>query len=165
MIYFFLEWDKERNLFQDYINSLRKEIRVLLQEQTDTKSQISIINELTENVTDLNVDLQNHILIKQRSEMSINNLEHNCQLLDTEQNLQQEYLQLLKKDNEKLQLKLELNTYKLEIKRLYSHFNINIDSIEQLIPTLEDRLLQTSSISSTSELNNEYEQLEKILQI
>ncbi|CAF4684246.1 unnamed protein product, partial [Rotaria sp. Silwood2] len=51
---------------------------------TDTKSQISIINELTENVTDLNVDLQNHILIKQRSEMSINNLEHNCQLLDTE---------------------------------------------------------------------------------
>ncbi|CAF4615991.1 unnamed protein product [Rotaria sp. Silwood2] len=86
-------------------------------------------------------------------------------LIEKEQNLQQEYLQLLKKDNEKLQLKLELNTYKLEIKRLYSHFNINIDSIEQLIPTLEDRLLQTSSISSTSELNNEYEQLEKILQI
>ncbi|CAF4684262.1 unnamed protein product [Rotaria sp. Silwood2] len=86
-------------------------------------------------------------------------------LIEKEQNLQQEYLQLLKKYNEKLQLKLELNTYKLEIKRLYSHFNINIDSIEQLIPTLEDRLLQTSSISSTSELNNEYEQLEKILQI
>ncbi|CAF4521779.1 unnamed protein product [Rotaria sp. Silwood2] len=67
--------------------------------------------------------------------------------------------------NEKLQLELELNTYKLEIKRLYSHFNINIDSIEQLIPTLEDRLLQTSSISSTSQLNNEYEQLQQILKI
>ncbi|CAF4799658.1 unnamed protein product, partial [Rotaria sp. Silwood2] len=75
---FFLEWDKERNLFQDYINSLRKEI------QTDTKSQICIINELKENVADLNVDLQNHILMKRRLEMSINNIENNSQLLDTE---------------------------------------------------------------------------------
>ncbi|CAF3954207.1 unnamed protein product [Rotaria sp. Silwood1] len=122
----------------DYINSLRKEIRVLLQErldyqaqthindhqveidllrkaleenfffeqlqikyelikrnninlirkisnlETDTKSRICIINELKENVADLNVDLQNHILMKQRLEMSINNLENNYQLLDTE---------------------------------------------------------------------------------
>ncbi|CAF2987112.1 unnamed protein product [Rotaria sp. Silwood2] len=67
--------------------------------------------------------------------------------------------------NEKLQLELELNTYKLEIKRLYSCFNINIDSIKQLMPILEDRLLQTSSISSTSQLNNEYEQLQQILKI
>ena len=29
----FIEWDKERSLFQDYINSLRTEIRVLLQER------------------------------------------------------------------------------------------------------------------------------------
>ncbi|CAF5016121.1 unnamed protein product, partial [Rotaria sp. Silwood1] len=80
----------------------------------------------------------------------------------TLEKLQQEYSQLLKiKDNEKFQLELELNNYKSEIKRLYSHFNINIDSIEQLIPILEDRLLQTSPISSTSEFNNEYEQLRK----
>ncbi|CAF3076710.1 unnamed protein product [Rotaria sp. Silwood2] len=46
------------------------------------------------------------------------------------------------KDDEKIKLELELNTYKLKIKRLYSHFNINIDSIEQLRPILEDRLLQ-----------------------
>ncbi|CAF4970011.1 unnamed protein product [Rotaria sp. Silwood1] len=338
----FIEWDKERNLFQDYINSLRKEIRVLLQErldyqtqthtefkhtndhqikidllqksleeknfiieqlqieyelmkekninlsrkisylESDTKSQINIIDELKQNLTDLTVDLQNHILIKRRLEMSINNLENNCQLLDIErikltndvkdnqhnkqdlekllqkanvriaeqgstiemlrsenvqvrsqlstiqrrmfqekqqimdylrqieddliekerlkqhelllrqdyeqlqlinkqdqydiqqlknsiyqdqqtlEKLQQEYSQLLKiKDNEKFQLELELNNYKSEIKRLYSHFNINIDSIEQLIPILEDRLLQTSPISSTSEFNNEYEQLRK----
>ena len=35
----FLEWDKERNLFQDYINSLRKEIRVLLQERLEHQTQ------------------------------------------------------------------------------------------------------------------------------
>ncbi|CAF1389103.1 unnamed protein product, partial [Rotaria sordida] len=319
----FLEWDKERNLFQDYINSLRKEIRVLLQErldyqtqtsieykhindhqmkidllqksleeknfvieqlqieyelmkdkninlsrkisflESDTKSHINIIDELKQNLTDLTVDLQNHILIKRRLEISINNLESNCQLLDAErikltndikenqhnkqdlekllqkanvqiaeqgstiemlrsenvqvrsqlstiqrrmfqekqqimdylrqieedliekerikqrelllrqdyeqlqlinkqdqydiqqlknsiydyqqilENLQQENLQLIKiKDDENIQLELELNTYKSEIKRLYSHFNINVDSIEQLIPILDDRLSQ-----------------------
>ncbi|CAF3512479.1 unnamed protein product [Rotaria sordida] len=321
----FLEWDKERNLFQDYINSLRKEIRVLLQErldyqtqtsieykhindhqmkidllqksleeknfvieqlqieyelmkdkninlsrkisflESDAKSHINIIDELKQNLTDLTVDLQNHILIKRRLEISINNLESNCQLLDAErikltndikenqhnkqdlekllqkanvqiaeqgstiemlrsenvqvrsqlstiqrrmfqekqqimdylrqieedliekerikqrelllrqdyeqlqlinkqdqydiqqlknsiyeyqqilENLQQENLQLIKiKDDEKIQLELELNTYKSEIKRLYSHFNINVDSIEQLIPILDDRLSQVS---------------------
>ncbi|CAF3441875.1 unnamed protein product, partial [Rotaria sp. Silwood2] len=71
---------------------------------TDTKSQISIINELTENVTDLNVDLQNHILIKQRSEMSINNLEHNCQLLDTERST----IEMLR--SEKVQVCSQLST-------------------------------------------------------
>jgi chromosome segregation ATPase len=136
----FLEWDKERNLFQDYINSLRKEIRVLLQErlehqtqskdkndeqmkidllqksleeknfvfeqlqteyeltkdkntnlirkmshlQTDAKSQTGIIDELKQKLTDLNVDLQNHLLVKRRLETSIINLENDCKILDTE---------------------------------------------------------------------------------
>lgn len=137
----FLEWDKERHLFQDYINSLRKEIRVLLQErleyqqndpkqlneeqikldllqksleeknfiieqlqteyeltkeknnkliqkislaQCDTKSYMGIIDELKQKITDLTIDLQNHNLVKRRLEMSIDNLENDCKMLDTE---------------------------------------------------------------------------------
>jgi chromosome segregation ATPase len=141
----FLEWDRERILFQDYINSLRKEIRVLLQErleyqqkqihpestninddqmkidllqksleeknyiieqlqtdyelikekntnlirkislvQCDTKSYIGIIEELKQNLADLNIDLQNHVLVKRRLEMSINNLENDCKIIDAE---------------------------------------------------------------------------------
>ncbi len=140
----FLEWDKERNLFQDYINSLRKEIRVLLQErleyqqkipneskhinddqmkidllqksleeknfvikqlqseyeiikekntnlirkislaQCDTKSYIDINDELKEKIADLTIDLQNHVLVKQRLEISINNLEKDCKIIDAE---------------------------------------------------------------------------------
>ncbi|CAF4757662.1 unnamed protein product [Rotaria sp. Silwood2] len=71
-----------------------------------------------------------------------NSINEDQQILEK---LQQEYSELLQiKDDEKIQLELELNTYKSEIKRLYSHFNINIDSIEQLIPILEHRLLQVS---------------------
>ncbi|CAF4143851.1 unnamed protein product, partial [Rotaria sordida] len=40
----FSEWDKERNLFQDYINSPRIEIRVLLQERSEYQKQIETIN-------------------------------------------------------------------------------------------------------------------------
>jgi chromosome segregation ATPase len=140
----FLEWDKERNLFQDYINSLRKEIRVLLQErleyqqnlhhefkhinddqmkidllqksleeknfvleqfqteyelikekntnlirkislvQCDTKSYIGIIDELKQKITDLTIDLQNHVVVKRRLEISINNLENDCKIIDAE---------------------------------------------------------------------------------
>ncbi|CAF3166548.1 unnamed protein product [Rotaria sp. Silwood2] len=88
-----------------------------------------------------------------------NSINEDQQILEK---LQQEYSELLQiKDDEKIQLELELNTYKSEIKRLYSHFNINIDSIEQLIPILEHRLLQVPPISSTSEFNNEYDQLQK----
>ncbi|CAF2987094.1 unnamed protein product [Rotaria sp. Silwood2] len=64
-----------------YIESSSREDQDI---KTDTKSQICIINELKENVADLNVDLQNHILMKRRLEMSINNIENNSQLLDTE---------------------------------------------------------------------------------
>ena len=137
----FLEWDKERHLFQDYINSLRKEIRVLLQErqeyqqndpkqtneeqmkldllqksleeknfiieqlqdeyeltkeknnkliqkislaQCDTKSYLGIIDELKQKIADLTIDLQNHVLVKRRLEMSIDNLENDCKMIDTE---------------------------------------------------------------------------------
>ncbi|UJR13672.1 hypothetical protein I4U23_000684, partial [Adineta vaga] len=136
----FLDWDKERNLYQDYISSLRKEIRVLLQEraeyrtqkasftddqmkidllqkslheknfvieqlqtdseslkekntnlirkistlESDTKSSINIIDELKQKITDLTIDLQNHILIKRRLDISIHNLESDCKIIDTE---------------------------------------------------------------------------------
>jgi len=141
----FLEWDKERNLLQDYINSLRKEIRVLLQErveyqqrnnskelksindeqmkidllqksleeknfvveqlqneyeltkeknlnlnkkissiQSDTKSYINTIDELKQKLADLTIDLQNQILVKRRLDMSIENLENDCKILDNE---------------------------------------------------------------------------------
>lgn len=134
----FIEWDKERNLFQNYINSLRKEIRVLLQErleyqqklphdyqikinllqksleeknliieqlqtdydsfkdknnnltrkysliQQDNKSYITIIDQLKNKLSDLTIDLQNHILIKRRLDISIHNLENDCQIIDNE---------------------------------------------------------------------------------
>ena len=136
----FLEWDRERSLFQDYINSLRKEIHVLLQERLDSqtttseddaaatkidllhnaleeknavieqfqaeydllkeknghltrqislldddgKSHLSHIDELKQKLSDLSVDLQNHLLIKRRLELSITNLENDCKLIDAE---------------------------------------------------------------------------------
>jgi len=140
----FLEWDKERNLFQDYINSLRKEIRVLLQErleyqqkmsneskyihddqmkidllqksleeknfvleqlqtdydlikekntnlirkisviQCDIKSYLNVIDELKQKIADLTIDLQNHVIVKRRLEISINNLENDCKIIDAE---------------------------------------------------------------------------------
>ncbi|CAM4785325.1 unnamed protein product [Rotaria magnacalcarata] len=319
----FLEWDKERNLFQDYISSLRKEIRVLLQErldyqtqykhisddqtkidllqksleeknnaieqlqnehelikaknnsllrkislvESDNESYVHVIDELKQNLADLTVDLQNQIFIKRRLEISVNNLESNCQLIDVErikltndikesqhnkqqletllqkanvqvaeqgstiemlrsenvqvrsqlstmqrrmfqekqqimdylrqiendliekerikqresllredyeklkisiyhdqqklEHLQKEYSQLLKiKDDEKLHLELQLNNYKSGIERLYSHFNLNIDSIDQIIPILEDRYqsVQTSQnpYPAISEIDDEY---------
>lgn len=151
----FTEWDKERSLFQDYINSLRTEIRVLLQERADyqkqietinsnlsehkrlnlnqnhvdqkrfdllqksleeknlvleqiqkeyeilkeknnhltrkvsnqrcdAKSQAGVIEELKQKIAELTVDVQNHILVKRRLEVSILNLESDCKLLDAE---------------------------------------------------------------------------------
>ncbi|CAF5229759.1 unnamed protein product, partial [Rotaria magnacalcarata] len=69
--------------------------------------------------------------------------------------------QLLKiKDDEKLHLELQLNNYKSGIERLYSHFNLNIDSIDQVIPILEDRYqsVQTSQnpYPAISEIDDEY---------
>ncbi|UJR33572.1 hypothetical protein I4U23_021010 [Adineta vaga] len=151
----FVEWDKERSLFQDYINSLRTEIRVLLQERSeyqkqmetvnnnlsehkrlnlthmnndqsklellqksleeknfvleqlqkeyenmkekntnltrkisvlrcDGKSQLGVIDELKEKIAELTVDIQNHILVKRRLEVSMMNLESDCKLIDAE---------------------------------------------------------------------------------
>lgn len=180
----FLEWDKERNLFQDYVNSLRKEIRVLLQErldnqtqnptqynhvnddhnkvdlllksleeknfvieqlqtdyelvkekntnslrkisllESDNKTYLNIIDELKQNLSDLTVDLQNQILIKRRLEISINNLESNCQLIDVEriklindikenQHSKQELETLLQKSNVTIAEQGNLFNYKI----------------------------------------------------
>ena len=151
----FVEWDKERSLFQDYINSLRTEIRVLLQERAeyqkqmetinnnfsehrrlnltqtssdqtkidllqksleeknytlenlqkeyetmkekniyltrkisvlrcDTKSQAGVIDELKQKITELTVDIQNHIAVKRRLEVSMMTLDNDCKMIDAE---------------------------------------------------------------------------------
>jgi prefoldin subunit 5 len=172
----FIEWDKERNLFQDYINSLRTEIRILLQEradyqkqmetinnnlsehkrfnitQTNTdqtkldllqksleeknlvieqlqkeyeiikeknsnlsrkisnlrcdgKAQTGVIDELKQKIAELTVDIQNHILIKRRLEISMMNLENDCKIIDAERlrlNNDIKNTQLSKQDLEKL---------------------------------------------------------------
>jgi chromosome segregation ATPase len=70
--------------------------------------------------------------------------------------LEQERLQLLKTieniDENKMQLESELDTYKSATKRLYTHFKIpfdSIQSIDQLIPMLDDRY-RTEQISHVS---------------
>lgn len=73
----------------------------------------------------------------------------NSQILEDKKKLDQleeERLQLFKTiqsmDNNKLQLETELNSYKSATKRLYTHFKVpfdSIQSIDQLIPMLEDR--------------------------
>jgi len=172
----FTEWDKERNLFQDYINSLRTEIRVLLQERSeyqkqmetinknlgehkrlnltqinidqnkfdllqksleeknlvleqlqkeyeslkekntnltrkisnlrcDAKAQTGVIDELKQKIAELTVDIQNHVLIKRRLEISLMNLESDCKILDAERirlNNDIKDTQLSKQDLEKL---------------------------------------------------------------
>jgi prefoldin subunit 5 len=172
----FIEWDKERNLFQDYINSLRTEIRVLLQERSeyqqqmetinnnlsehkrlnitqintdqtklellqksleeknlvleqlqkeyeiikekntnltrkisnlrcDSKAQTGVIDELKQKIAELTVDIQNHILVKRRLEISMMNLESDCQIIDAERirlNNDIKDVQLSKQELEKL---------------------------------------------------------------
>jgi prefoldin subunit 5 len=172
----FLEWDKERSLFQDYINSLRTEIRVLLQERLDYqkqmetinnnlsehkrvnvthinndqtkfdllqksleeknlvleqiqkeyeimkekntnltrkisnlrcdgKSQTGVIDELKQKIAELTVDIQNHILVKRRLEISMMNLESDCKIIDAERlrlNNDIKDTQVSKQDLEKL---------------------------------------------------------------
>jgi hypothetical protein len=172
----FVEWDKERSLFQDYINSLRTEIRVLLQERLeyqkqmetinnnlsqhkrlnitqintdetklhllqksleeknlvieqlqkeyeimkeknsnltrkisnlrcDGKAQTGVIDELKQKIAELTVDIQNHILIKRRLEISMMNLENDCKIIDAERlrlNNDIKDKQLTKQDLEKL---------------------------------------------------------------
>ena len=172
----FVEWDKERHLFQDYINSLRTEIRVLLEERADyqkqmemissnlsehqrlnvdqtnhdesklsllqksleekntvleqlqkeyetvreknsnlarkvsvlrcdSKAQTGVIDELKQKIAELTVDIQNHILVKRRLEVSMLNLESDCKLIDVERvrlSSDMKNVQLSKQDLEKL---------------------------------------------------------------
>ena len=73
--------------------------------------------------------------------------------------LQQQCSQLLKtiqtKDDNQIQLELELDKHTSAAKRLYSHFKIPFDSIQtidQLIPILEDQY-RTEHISKVNILN------------
>ncbi|CAF0830686.1 unnamed protein product [Adineta ricciae] len=182
----FLEWDKERNLYQDYINSLRKEIRVLLQEraeyqtqkrsddqtkidllqksleeknlvieqlqtdsellkerntnfirkisslESDTKSNLNLIDELKQKITDLTIDLQNHILIKRRLDISINNLESDCKIIDTER---------IKLTNE-----MKENQHnKQELEKLLQKANVQIAELGSTIEMLRSENVQVRS--------------------
>ncbi|CAF5028174.1 unnamed protein product, partial [Rotaria sp. Silwood1] len=108
-----------------------------------------------------------------RQEIDQLNVQINQQKQKLDQ-LEQERLQLFKTiqnmDDNKVQLEVELNSYKSATKRLYTYFKIpfdSIQSIDQLIPMLEDRY-RTEQISqarihhiplvkSTSDVNHEQE--------
>ena len=235
----FLEWDKERHLFQDYINSLRKEIRVLLQErleyqqqnvdqtrqptdeqmkidllqksleeknfiieqlqneyertkeknnnlikklsltQCDSQSYIGIIDELKQKLADLTIDLQNHVLVKRRLEMSITNLENDCKMIDTErirltndikqnQHQQQDLEKVLQKANvqiaeqgstiemlrsENVQVRSQLSTIQ---RRMFQEKQQILDYLRQI----ENDLIEKEQIKlRESSLRQDYEQL------
>ena len=59
-------------------------IRKISLAQCDTKSYIGINDELKQKISDLTIDLQNHVLVKRRLEISINNLEKDCKIIDAE---------------------------------------------------------------------------------
>ncbi|CAF5223218.1 unnamed protein product, partial [Rotaria magnacalcarata] len=50
----------------------------------DAKSQSGVIDELKQKITELTVDLQNHIIVKRRLEISMMNLENDCKIIDAE---------------------------------------------------------------------------------
>ncbi|CAF3634115.1 unnamed protein product, partial [Rotaria sordida] len=210
----FSEWDKERNLFQDYINSLRTEIRVLLQERSeyqkqietinnnlgehkrlnvtqinidqtkldllkksleeknlvleqlqkeyeiikekninltrkvsvlrcDAKAQTGVIDELKQKIAELTVDIQNHIIVKRRLEISMMNLESDCKMIDTDRirlTNDIKVVQLSKQDLEKLlqQANVQIAEQGSTIEMLRSD-NIQIRS---QLSTTQRRMLQ-----------------------
>ncbi|CAF0930534.1 unnamed protein product [Didymodactylos carnosus] len=188
---FIAEWDKERNLFQDYINSLRTEIRVLLQEREEYQTNI---RQLKENLSDRkrlisNTTQNTEVEVQHISE--INSLESKITLLQKaleEKNavlelLQTEY-EMLKEKNVQLQRKISLYRSDMksqvgvidELKQKITELCVNLQnmiivkkrhelSIEQLEQEIrqvdEEKQKLTHHVSSTS--NEKYE-LEKKLQ-
>ncbi|CAF3726526.1 unnamed protein product [Rotaria magnacalcarata] len=205
----FLEWDKERNLFQDYINSLRTEIRVLLQERSeyqknietinnnlsqhkhvnltqinidqtklellkksleeknlvleqlqkeyetvkeknsnlarkisvlrcDAKSQSGVIDELKQKITELTVDLQNHIIVKRRLEISMMNLENDCKIIDAER---------IRLTNDVKDTKLS----KQDLEKLLQQANVQIAEQGSTIEMLRSDNIQVRSQLSTTQ--------------
>ena len=96
----FTEWDKERSLFQDYINSLRTEIRVLLQERSDYQKQMETINSNLSEHKRLNLS-QNHVDQK-RFDLLQKSLEEKNLVLEQ---IQKEY-EILKEKNNNLTRKV-----------------------------------------------------------
>ncbi|CAF3671069.1 unnamed protein product [Adineta steineri] len=204
----FLEWDKERNLFQDYINSLRTEIRVLLQERSeyqtqieainnnlsehkrvnltqfntdqskfdllqksleeknlvleqlqkeyenikekntnltrkisvlrcDAKSHTGVIDELKQKIAELTVDIQNHILVKRRLEVSMMNLESDFKIMDSER--------LRLNDDVK-----DVRTNKHDLEKLLQQANVQIAEQGSTIEMLRsDNIHVRSQLSTT----------------
>lgn len=90
----FNEWDKERSLFQDYINSLRTEIRVLLQERADYQKQMETVNSNLSEHKRLNVN-QIH-LDQKKFDLLQKSLEEKNLVLEQ---IQKEYEVLKEKNN------------------------------------------------------------------
>jgi hypothetical protein len=92
---------------------------------------------------------------KDRQEIEQLNLQINQDKLKFNQ-FEQERLQLFKTiqnfDDKQIQLETDLDSYKSATKRLYTHFKVpfdSIQSIDQLIPMLEDRY-RTEQIAQVS---------------
>jgi len=90
---------------------------------------------------------QRELLLRQDYEQLKNSINQDQEKLEQ---LQANCSQLLKtiqnQNEEKNQLESQLDSYQSDIKRLYSHFDIPIASIDQLIPILEDRYQTQQSL-------------------
>lgn len=125
---------------------------MLRSENVQVRSQLSTLQrrvfqekqQIMDYLRQIESDLIEKERIKQRELLLRQDYEHLKESVSLDQlkleNLQKEYSQLLKtKDDEKVLLELELENYKSEIERLSSYFNVNIYSLDQLIPIFDER--------------------------
>ena len=105
--YIIEQFQTEYELMKDKNTNLLRQISLA---ECDTKSYINITDELKQKFADLTIDLQNHVLVKRRLEMSIHNLENDCKIIDEErirltndikesQHQKQDFEKLLQKAN------------------------------------------------------------------
>jgi len=134
---------QEKQQVMDYLRQIESD----LIEKEQIKQRESILRK----------DFEKLQLIHKQDRQEIDHL--NLQINQDQQKLtqlEQERLQLLKTiqnmDDKQIQLESELDSYKSATKRLYTHFKIpfdSIQSIDQLIPMVEDRY-RTEQISHVS---------------
>ena len=72
---------KEYEIIKEKNNNLTRKISIL---RCDSKAQTGVIDELKQKIAELTVDLQNHLLVKRRLEISMINLENDCKIIDAE---------------------------------------------------------------------------------
>ncbi|CAF1461374.1 unnamed protein product [Adineta steineri] len=158
----FLEWDKERNLFQTYINSLRKEIRVLLQERLEYQTQKSLNNdEMKIDLLQKSLEEKNYILEQLQTDYELlkdknTNFLHQITLYkcDTQSHINS-IDELKQKINE---LTIDLQNHKLIKQRL----EISIHNLED-----DCKIIDTERIKLTNDIKesqHNQQDLEKLLQ-